>query len=388
MIIQSMHYENLHLDDVLPFFSKLVLVIYALWFAKFTVLSVNKCRKVTCRCKGGKKLMKNLIAQRRLMPGEVDTVLYHGANCPDGFAAAVAASIRLGEKNVLYVPCHSHGVWPIDPTTHEPLDFTGRNVVILDFSFPLKMLRRMIAASNNLLVIDHHKTAQSDLKDVADINKIFDMNRSGAVLAWRYFFPNTNIPRLFLYVEARDLWTWNLPDGEAICAALDTYEQSMELWRAWIAEDSAILTTLKEQGQQIIAYRNQVLKSICDKASYITLAGYPCVSVNANGGQLVSYVGDQLLLREKDNHIYLAAMWNYNTETQTFTVSLRSAPPVDCSKIAQRFDGGGHERASAFKIHNKSRRRKEWLRAIGLPVESNCVLYIVLIIFIYYINLL
>ena len=45
------------------------------------------------------------------------------------------------------------------------------------------------------------------------------------------------------------------------------------------------------------------------------------------------------------------AMFLYETETQTFKVSLRSNGKVDVSKVAVYFGGGGHVRAAGCDLH-------------------------------------
>lgn len=39
----------------------------------------------------------------------------------------------------------------------------------------------------------------------------FDMDKSGAALAWEFFFPGKEAPRLIKFVEDQDLWRWEVP---------------------------------------------------------------------------------------------------------------------------------------------------------------------------------
>jgi len=99
-----------------------------------------------------------------LEPSSVDCVIYH-ANCTDGFGAAFSAWKLLGNR-AEYYPC-THG--------DKPPNVKGKNVVILDFSFDNKTTKKLIKDANNLLVIDHHKSAMVELHDIS--NTIFDMNK-------------------------------------------------------------------------------------------------------------------------------------------------------------------------------------------------------------------
>jgi hypothetical protein len=50
--------------------------------------------------------------------------------------------------------------------------------------------------------MDHHKSALEDLKGLSP-NIYFDMERSGAQLAWNYFHPGVKPPKFIQYIEDR-----------------------------------------------------------------------------------------------------------------------------------------------------------------------------------------
>lgn len=158
-------------------------------------------------------------------------VIYH-KSCMDGAAAALAAWLKFGEE-AEYRPA-SYG----DPAPTDE-EVRGRDVYILDFSYPRAELERMALTcrssalagykAGQLQVCDHHKTAQADLTGLPFCT--FDMNKSGAVLAWEYFHGTTLdpveqrirgevLPELFAYVQDRDLWRWELPHSKEVSAAL------------------------------------------------------------------------------------------------------------------------------------------------------------------------
>ena len=87
----------------------------------------------------------------------------------------------------------------------------------MDFSYQRNQILEL-RKTNRVVVIDHHKTAQADLEGLDDC--VFDMEHSGAVLAWQYFH-KAKVPEILLYVEDRDLWNWELPDSRAISAWLN-----------------------------------------------------------------------------------------------------------------------------------------------------------------------
>ena len=77
----------------------------------------------------------------------------------------------------------------------------------------------MIEQAEALVVIDHHKSAVVELHDIS--NTIFDMKKSGAMLAWEFFHPGKEAPKFIQYIQDRDLWQWELPYSKEFSAAFD-----------------------------------------------------------------------------------------------------------------------------------------------------------------------
>ena len=112
-------------------------------------------------------------------PTSVNCVIYHD-DCTDGFGAAYAAWKQLGNR-AEYHAC-KHGC--------TPPNVKGKTVAILDFSFDNETTKKMIGESDDLIVIDHHKSAMVELHDIT--NTHFDMSKSGAMLSWDFFHPGTS----------------------------------------------------------------------------------------------------------------------------------------------------------------------------------------------------
>ena len=157
-----------------------------------------------------------------------DICIYHD-NCDDGFAAAFAVWKRFGDA-VKYVACNYGNDAP---------DVTGKDVLIVDFSFKKDVMEALAAKARRIVVLDHHKTAQAELAGFTHLNCIggpfekryadklvggigvhFNMDKSGCRLAWEYCFGNKQMPDWFAAVEDRDLWRFALPGTKEICIAI------------------------------------------------------------------------------------------------------------------------------------------------------------------------
>ena len=142
----------------------------------------------------------------------MDLIVYH-RSCPDGFCAAFIAHKRYPEAKLL---ARDHGLEP------PYAEVKGKDVLVVDFSWRTREQNiEMASCTRSFRILDHHKTAQETLQGLDFVT--FDMNRSGAGLAWDYLFGKDSINALMdyqglprpwwvNYVEDRDLWRKQLPD--------------------------------------------------------------------------------------------------------------------------------------------------------------------------------
>mgnify|MGYP001561558452 CR=1 FL=1 len=259
-------------------------------------------------------------------------VLYH-ANCYDGFGAAWVARKALPEAILLPV---SYGQPP------PPLPDHAR-VYLLDFSYPRAILEKMKIQHENLYVIDHHHTAQEDLKDLE--YAYFDLKHSAVILTWRYFCAPLPTPLLLEYIEDRDLWKFMLPYSEEVHAWLSSYPREFDVWDGLMKDFH--IDSCCSAGAAIVRFKKQKLEEMCSHASQHTLGGYvdiPHVNVPYNFGSEAAH-----LLLTKFPSAPFVAYWFKNAEGQC-VYGLRSRKDFDCSKVAKRFGGGGHPQASGFII--------------------------------------
>ena len=141
------------------------------------------------------------------MTEQAPTLCVHHHPCSDGFTAAWAVWKRFGNSVKFHPGVHGQ----------PPPDVTGEHVVIVDFSYPKDVLFEMCKTAASILILDHHLTAQKDLADFpppcgtweahveeaasyrhgCTLDRIgvqFDMNRSGAMMAWNYFHSTSGTP--------------------------------------------------------------------------------------------------------------------------------------------------------------------------------------------------
>jgi len=265
-------------------------------------------------------------------------VIYH-KNCLDGFAAGLAAWLKLGDQDTEYLPMGYD-----DPVP----DVAGKDVWVLDFSFKRNVLLGLHAQANSILVLDHHKSAQEDLEGLDFA--VFDMDMSGAMLAWEHFHPEHSPPLLFKYVQDRDLWQFEMDGTRNFTAAL--YSLVQRDFHKW-----AILTTphgeedlipaLISQGATINFVFEQDLLILAKKAHPLVIGGVFGFGCNAP----TKFSSDLGNLLAKKGQTF-GATYAYDGIRLTWDVSLRSTGDFDVSELAKKFGGGGHQRSAGFTIKN------------------------------------
>jgi nanoRNase/pAp phosphatase (c-di-AMP/oligoRNAs hydrolase) len=282
---------------------------------------------------------------------DYDVVIYH-ADCPDGIGAAWAAWRALGDAPT-YIPLKHD-----DPVPYDEL--RGRRVIVLDFSFSRDVMLAL-QEQCDIVVVDHHSSAMESIGDLPNCH--FDMTSSGAVLAWKHFFPFPEhaVPEVLTYIEDRDLDAWKLPDTREVLALLDMRPLTIKS----VEEVNAAIFDMRFNGlsvtddaelKAVSRYKARAVEKhdACFDVSILQsdppLRTYIC---NVSCRDFISDVCRSMLeLNAETGEVDIAATWFYSHRHDTVYVSLRSAKDstIDVAQVAMQFGGGGHKHAAGFVI--------------------------------------
>lgn len=254
--------------------------------------------------------------------GPPDIVLYH-AECMDGFGAAWAIWKKF--PNARFLPV-KHGHPP-------PSDLRDFRVVIADFSYARPILETMASETKELLILDHHITAERTLAGFP--HAYFDQTKSGAVLSWEWTH-DSEAPWLLQYVQDKDLWTWSLPESREINAALASHPFDFHLW------DSLSRTALEQEGRAILRYEHELVGKLAAQAVMVEFEGQVVPSVQS--AILTSQIGERL-----SPHHSFCVIWHDRDGRRYFSMRSRENG-TDVGSIAASFGGGGHTHAAGFSV--------------------------------------
>ena len=158
----------------------------------------------------------------------------------------------------------------------------GQRVVIVDFSYARETLETMAAQTQALLVLDHHITAERALAGLP--YAYFDMQKSGAVLAWEWAHDQP-VPWLLDYIQDKDLWTWTLPSSREINAAVASYPFDYHRWNHFTQKE------LEQEGRAILRYESELVSKLAAQATLVEPQGAIVPSVQS--AVLTSQIGER-----------------------------------------------------------------------------------------------
>lgn len=267
-----------------------------------------------------------------------DIVIIYHADCPDGFGGAYAAWKKFGDT-ASYVPR------PMPAPLPEGL--TDKTLYIIDYSYNKATLEQLIERNKSVVVIDHHQTAKDAVS--AFPQNVFDINHSGAVLAWQYFHPDTEVPTILKYVEDHDLWRFALPEHREFGVSLHQEPRTFEHWDELTLElqDENRLINFIARGSLLAKFEDKLIADLLKNRERIIFEGHEVWAINE--GFYRSVLGNQLAeLNEAEGGVALGVV--YYRKDKSVRISLRSKGDVDVATMAEKHGGGGHKNASSIKV--------------------------------------
>jgi uncharacterized protein len=290
------------------------------------------------------------------MTWKPDVCIYHFP-CDDGFASAWVARRRW--PGIVLAGTNYGLPFP-------EIDITGKNLLIVDFSYKPEILAGLAAKAASIVILDHHKTAEADLKGFRVVGKFtaqgigymlrdmfelsrppilayFDMQRSGAALTWDFCFPGIVPPAMIKYIEDRDLWRFHYKETRAFRLYLNSFPYDFDIWTT-IADRSY---TAMSEAIAIERFYDRKLAEILPTVTLKTIGKWKDVPVAHAPYAFASDLAHEMLKAYPSAPFAAVVVDAYGARTY----SLRSEDSrEDVSEVARTFGGGGHRNAAGFRV--------------------------------------
>lgn len=291
-------------------------------------------------------------------------IIYH-AGCTDGFGAAYAAWLKFGDE-AIYVPLNYGKINTVEDIrnllSEHDITTVETRVYVLDFSLPREVTEWLIEETDAFTWLDHHKTAFEMWCNYENGEREYyhrmrpgvfitlDNNKSGAMLAWGYFHPDTPIPDFIKFIDDRDRWQWKYENSAAFHAGMQARKPwTFEQWNMLDISDGGFYRAIDE-GVVLLKAQDAQVKSIVKYAMKCVIPYFDGVTETRTGLVVntnvhMSEIGNELANQSGTYGL----VWYLGTDG-TAKVSLRSNGDYDVSAIAKQFGGGGHKNAAGFTV--------------------------------------
>lgn len=241
------------------------------------------------------------------------------------------------------------------PRTHEDTievrHFEGAQIVYVDIAPPNDELIELADVAAQIILLDHHVSSRDRVEADLRIDNAmaggghdirFDLDYSGAVLAWQYFQPDEPVPDLLRYVQDQDLWSWKLPRSQEVNAAIGSYPFDFETWDELARRD---IHSLADEGEPLVRSKRTEVERALHSAAPIVIQNRRIEAINASDHR--SSIGHELAKRA-----LFGEQWGcvYRITGHRVSATLYSIGDFNVAEIATSLGGGGHKNAAGFNV--------------------------------------
>ncbi|MEX1014267.1 MAG: hypothetical protein WDZ80_03855, partial [Candidatus Paceibacterota bacterium] len=198
---------------------------------------------------------------------ENNIVVFYHARCLDGFSSAWVLWKKFGDE-ADFIPVSDHHHYP------EGL-IENKIIYMVDFVFSEEVFNQIKNNAEKIIALDHHETVENVIKQADDY--LYSTDKSGATLAWEYFFKDEDVPTFLKYVEAIDLYNFeDLEKTKEILAFVDAEEMNFANWNGLVDrfDNQKDLEEIFKIGGYILNFKENIISSIISKAYEVSFEGY------------------------------------------------------------------------------------------------------------------
>jgi len=289
---------------------------------------------------------------------DFNVLIYHD-NCRDGICSLWCAHHYSDKK------FDKIGLSASKDLDLKRYNFKNKKIIFADVCPSLENIKALSKIAKHITIIDHHESnlrKTIELSEEQNVDMIFDMKRSACQMIWDYFFEDKKRPWFIDHVGDKDIWAQKLKYNDEIIKSLDHYElinaNNLEQLDKLYKYTKIDITKLIKFGKNIILITNKILNDESKYALEATIVikkkKYRIWTASIKS-DLVSDFGNLLSTKKFNDGTIpdFVLIWNYVPINKSWYISLRgSDASPNLAKIAETFGGGGHAKASGFRLTN------------------------------------
>jgi len=282
-------------------------------------------------------------------------IIYHAADF-DGHASGAIARYYFE-----YEMAQPYTMHPYNYNQPFPFDefSAGDELYFLDVSYQPNEEMKLFQTKYGwkVYICDHHKTTvDSDLKEYIT-GGILSKDNAGCELTWKYFFPDKELPDSIHLLGRYDIWDnkdlniWNniilpfqmgfnlVPTNPIDDEAFNT------TWFSIFYKNNFDIDNIINKGKVIIQYQNNVNERLMRwLPEELEFNGYRAIV--ANNPIKNSGIFGSIWNEDKYDIMICYSKSKYDIGVSLFTTKKN----IDCSMLAKKYGGGGHEKAAGFGV--------------------------------------
>jgi hypothetical protein len=277
-------------------------------------------------------------------------VIYH-ANCYDGFGAAFAAWLVLGDT-ADYIPWQYGDPWPV----------IGSEITVIylvDLNWPIWKEHESTVEIHHPLPNDSSRWfGLTRPPEFSQVRARFNMDKSGAVMTWEFFHGQNRVPDLLRHIQDRDLWKFELEGTTEVDAWLQSYPFDFEVWKELVGQK---WNQNFVEGPAILRFKTEMVKMQADLATLMHWPDFIGDPTPGNIGYEVPVCNGTLFwselaheLLERYPEASFSVVWFVRVDPNgelflKFSLRSEAGREFDVSELAKRYGGGGHALAAGFE---------------------------------------
>lgn len=280
-------------------------------------------------------------------------IIFYHEYCLDGFTGAYVAWKKFKNK-AEYIPLSrcvdQNGI--LKNKKIQIADLKGKEIYFIDFCLEDQEINKVLKVAKKVVIIDHHESRKEFVVNLP--GSIYGEKDSGAYLAYQYFFSKNKIPELIKYVSIGDTWAFSKNENiKKIEKSIISYLVTLEFdFKVFVKaekdfEDKKKFEEIKKIGNILNTNYLKLVDIQTEKAKLVDFEGYKIYTINASS-IFRNELGHKLALKSKSLFSLI-----YTFEDGELKISLRGNGKIDLSKLAEKYNGGGHFNAAAFKINDQ-----------------------------------